>query len=190
MFLKNLEQKILFIFTRMVSLIVILGLFLTIILTTIAFFNNSNNSNVTYNNIKNELKKSNNLPHRQTLSEDDKGLINKYFSNNSDRSIINTWMQGMTEDVAKDFLINLAEVIRQTEQSNDQNYQIEDVINKYKDIKIKKISENIFTENIETYKYFIYIIFLCFIVGLIGLFSLILVLLAIERNTRKEEIIL
>jgi hypothetical protein len=195
MALKNLEQRVLFGFTRGVSLVIVCGLFLAVVIGTIAFFCISDNSEVTYSSIKNQLQyptsgqKVNNSSTKKTLDQNDIETVRKYFGDQTSSQMMGEWLQGMNQDEQKDFLINLAAVIRQAEQDPNQKYQIGDIINKYKDIKVEKMSANVMTKNIEQYKPLIYMVVIALILGLIGLFSIILVLLAIERNTRKEVII-
>ena len=192
---KNLEQRVLFGFTRGVSLIIVVGLFLSIIIGTVVFFNISDNSAVTYQSIKNQLQqpasgqKSGNSSTKKTLDQNDIETVRKYFGDQTSSQMMGQWLQGMSQDEQKDFLINLAVVIRQAEQDPNPKYQIGDIINKYKDLKVDKMSANGITKNIEQYKPVIYLVVIAVILGLIGLFSIILVLLAIEKNTRKEVIV-
>lgn len=185
--LKNIEQKVLFTFTRSMALVVVGILFVFLVVGIFSYFTIGKEKYISYEDVRRSL----NPPNINTSNSIQDSIpeivipsnIERYLGD-SNKAILLGWLENLDLDQKKDFIKNLGYVIKDAE--NNSPNQVIEYVNEYKALKLNKISNNEFEKySNKAIKAGILIAILTMI-GIIGLFSLILVLLAVERNTRFE----
>lgn len=186
-FVSKIEQKVIFNITRCMALVVIGLLFVSIILGVIFFFNVGKENQIAYADIEYALN-----PTSQSGSESIQEVVpqieipekvEKYLGAQN-KTFFLGWIRNLDPEKKQDFVDNLSEVISQTEIKSPD--KMIDFINKYKELKLARFATDPYGKYTEKAMKAGAGIFILATIGLVGLFSLILVLLAVERNTRKE----
>lgn len=198
--LGNIEEKIIFNITRLVSLFIITGIFILLILGLIGFFNMKSTTYVNYSTIKNQLTAEDTPINNQSPKGVDPNSLEgiapqveipqkiRNVFKDQNREVLISWLKDLSPEKQRDFISNLNNII--TEAENDEDVLVTDAINNYKNLKFNKFSQeanNPYSEYEEIAKKIGMVLFVIISIFLIGLFALVLVLLAIERNTRQNN---
>ena len=198
--LENLEEKIIFNFTRIIALIMILGMFILLVIGIIGLTTMKDNTYVSYSTVKTSLTTSNDssgdtsqTPSREeSLEAVTSGVYipqevkDKFQGEN--RDVLIGWLKNMNTQQQEKFVSNLSNIINEAE--SDESINLYTAVNKYKSLKFNKFTQqtsNPLSSYEDTARKIGIALFVTIAIGLIGLFSLVLVLLAIERNTRSED---
>lgn len=108
--------------------------------------------------------------------------VEKYLSGDN-RQVFLGWIENMESDQQQEFTNNLEDVIKASEKNSD---DVIEMVNKYKELKLAKLS----TSEIEKYAAKTakagVVGFAFGMAVLVVLMSVVLLLIAIERNTRKD----
>lgn len=198
--LENLEEKVIFNFTRIIALIMILGMFILLVIGIIGLTTMKDNTYVSYSTVKTSLTTSNDssgdtsqTPSREeSLEAVTSGVYipqevkDKFQGEN--RDVLIGWLKNMNTQQQEKFVSNLSNIINEAE--SDESINLYTAVNKYKSLKFNKFTQqtsNPLSSYEDTARKIGIALFVTIAIGLIGLFSLVLVLLAIERNTRSED---
>ena len=198
--LENLEEKVIFNFTRIIALIMILGIFILLVIGIIGLTTMKDNTYVSYSTVKTSLTTSNDssgdtsqTPSREeSLEAVTSGVYipqevkDKFQGEN--RDVLIGWLKNMNTQQQEKFVSNLSNIINEAE--SDESINLYTAVNKYKSLKFNKFTQqtsNPLSSYEDTARKIGIALFVTIAIGLIGLFSLVLVLLAIERNTRSED---
>jgi hypothetical protein len=111
-------------------------------------------------------------------------VLQKHFNEPENIEILNGWLDVLPLDAQQNFIDEMAAIVTE---SDKLKLSFVDAINKYKQLKFKKLEEERAAEAERRLQQTYFAAFVFGSVTLIALFSLILVLLAIERNTRQVE---
>jgi len=180
-----IEEKFLFPFSRVLSLILITLLLLSLITGTIyllSFDKINPSNNVTLEEVNHAL-----YPTSSTLTTSIKipENITKLFDAENAK-VLNSWLDSFKDNTMKqDFIDNLSVIIKEAEQNNQ---NVVDAINKYKEIKMSKIQGDTFgiSSIMKTFtKAFIGIVLFLLLLSFL-IIILILLNISIEKNTRPK----
>ncbi|MCK9439344.1 MAG: hypothetical protein WC188_03270 [Candidatus Caldatribacteriota bacterium] len=113
-------------------------------------------------------------------------MIKKQFIHYEHQEILQKWIRDLSSIQQEEFLMNLNNILQQAETQKLSQDEIIDIINNYKTTKFKKFeSVNNINYMDEAKKILQYASILSLFV-VMCILGMVLVLLAIERNTRKE----
>jgi len=182
--LSTIEEKLLFPFTRILSLILIFLLLCTLITGSfyLGFYDNLNSKTfVSLNEINIELYPVSSTP-TIVLPEN----VKRTFEGEN-KQVLNSWLDSLKDvEMKKDFLSNLSFIIDEAEKNKQ---SVVDAINKYKEIKTNKLQTD--TLGIATAMKFFKKAFIGFglFMLLLSILVIIIILLniSIERNTRIKQ---
>ncbi|MDP3876029.1 MAG: hypothetical protein Q8Q50_03520 [Methylobacter sp.] len=192
------EKKFLFGLTRIFAMLIILGILIAVGVGGIMFADLSKgiDTKVTAIEVTNAIKPpavvdmvsipSTQSPENQNLLPFVKlpFVLQKHFNEPGSVKILKGWLDALPLSAHQNFIDEMAKTVTE---SDKLKLPYAEAIDKYKQLKFKKLNEEISAkaERRTQQLYFIGAIFGA--IALIALFSLILVLLAIERNTRRVE---
>jgi hypothetical protein len=111
-------------------------------------------------------------------------VLQKHFNEPENIKVLNSWLDVLPLDAQQNFIDEMAATVTE---SDKLKLPFVDAINKYKQLKFKKLDEERAAKAERRLQQTYFAAFVFGAVTLIALFSLILVLLAIERNTRQVE---
>lgn len=111
-------------------------------------------------------------------------IVQKHLSDPDNMKILKNWISGFSLDQKKEFIEELASVIKVAEENDRDVLQ---AINRYSTLKQLKLSELKMAQSASYYENAMTLGAIAATIITIALFSLVLVLLAIERNTRNAE---
>jgi hypothetical protein len=183
--LNNIEQKIIFNFTRWVALTAIILLFIGIVISFLAYRSIGDWKYISYETVgkaldppevKAERTIQESLPEIEIPDSVERHLRGK------NKAVLLGWLGDLEEEEKADFLVNLDHIIMEAARKNPD--KVIDYINKYRELKFSKVKENPFNAYIDKAARTGFLISILLIIGTIGLFSMVLVMLAVERNTR------
>lgn len=111
-------------------------------------------------------------------------ILQKHFNRPENLQILKGWLDNLSLEERQEFINEMAATVTEAEKLK---LSPDEAINKYKELKFKKIETEQATKTERRTQQLYYAGAIVSAVALIALFSLILVLLAIERNTRRVE---
>ena len=198
--LKQIEEKVIFNFTRIVSLIIITAIFILLLTGIIILFNIKSNTYVNYSEVRNQLITSDSSVNNNSQTPKETNDLNTIASGieipkdikevfqGENREVLVNWLRNLDNKQQEEFITNLTTIKNEAE--NDESINFNDAINTYSELKFNAFSQsanNPYSAYEDIALKIVTGIFIIIGIGLIGLFSLILVLLAIERNTRQKD---
>lgn len=184
----RLEQKSLFVFTRFLSLAVIVILAVGIFVTAVAYSALKKDTWVTLEQVQAALHpdddKSPASLKEQLPDVTVPPAINEYLGSGKNQKVLLEWLEPLDTDQQADFLQNMSAVIGQ---AKAHKVEVVDAINQYKTLKLQKLSTSGVDKYAEPVRKGALMLFMAIMMSMVALFSLVLVLLAIERNTRAAS---
>lgn len=200
-FFDRFEKKFLFGLTRIFAMLVIFGILITIGISGIMFggFHNGIDTKVTANEVLDSIKPpeiinpSSADSNSATQTTENTNILpsvkmpfilQKHFNTPENLHTLKNWLDVFPLDNHQEFINEMAEAVNEAEKIK---LSTDDAINKYKELKFKKLEAEQSTKAERKTQQLYYAGAVISGMALIALFSLILVLLAIERNTRKEQ---
>jgi hypothetical protein len=109
-------------------------------------------------------------------------ILQKHFNTPDNLQSLKGWLDSLPKDNHQEFIDEMVIMVTEAEKLNLPPH---DAINKYKELKLKKLAAAQLKKAEQRTKQLYYAGAIISGVALIALFSLVLVLLAIERNTRR-----
>lgn len=198
--LESVERGALFRLTRFLAFVVIVALSSALIIGAFVFAGDlvpNQSSKVSFSEISNELHptpkanqySSNPSPSiegpQSPPSLDLPFVLQPYFSSSDNRKVLMGHMEGLDSSDRAEYLDNLSQVVEEGKKSGE---DVTGVINKYFELKQAQLALAK-ADSAERLTRQLYIVGSAIsIMFLIALASLILVLLAIERNTRRDAV--
>jgi hypothetical protein len=192
------EKKFLFGLTRVFAMLIIFSILISVVIVGMLFvdFSKGINTQVTAFEVTDAIKPpvventtstySTSSPTNLTLLPSVKlpFVLQKHFNEPENIKVLNGWLDVLPLDAQQNFIDEMAATVTE---SDKLKLPFVDAINKYKQLKFKKLDEERAAKAERRLQQTYFAAFVFGAVTLIALFSLILVLLAIERNTRQVE---
>jgi len=197
----NFERNFLFGLTRIFAMLIILGILIAIGIGGMLFggFSGRIDTKVTAVEVLDSIKppvitnspstdinsptqtteNANNLPSVKMPF-----VLQKHFNTPEKVQMLKDWLDVISLEEHQKFINEMAVTVTEAEKLK---LSPDEAIDKYKELKFKKIETELATKAIRQTQQLYYAGAVVGAVALIALFSLILVLLAIERNTRRIE---
>ncbi len=184
-------ERLLFSFTRVFVTVGVVITGIALILRLSSYFSVGRGATyVSHNEVKRALNPSE-ATSSQSLQESVPELtipasLNKHMGDSKNREALLSWLEKLTEDQKRDFVSNLSEVIDTATAEKESDDMVYDVINKFKTLKLQKLSMSQFEQYTARITKAAALAFALAMAMLVAMMSLVLVLLAIERNTRSN----
>lgn len=184
------EQMVLFNFVRILTYLIMVLLVGTVLIGGLLFFKKlmPPSTRVSYEDVlpaQSETASSEELsPGAQERMPKLPDNVARYMKGQN-YPILKGWLQGLPMKQKWDFVDNMSSVISAAEKEHPD--RVIDVINRYKQVKLEKMSDAMEQRAANQVTRLAYIGYGLAAIGLAAIFTLILVLLAIERNTRRIQ---
>jgi hypothetical protein len=196
----NFEKKFLFGLTRIFAMLVILSILIAVGVGGVLFggLYNESSSKVapteiivaitppvaSNNSPSNDNSSSTQITDNTLPSVKMPFVLQKHFNSPEKVKVLKNWLDVLSLEKHQEFIDEMAATVTEAEKLK---LSPTEAIDKYKELKFKKIETEIATKAERRTQQLYYAGAVVSAVALIAFFSLILVLLAIERNTRRVE---